>query len=110
MPTHAKRESPRKQQAKRKPRELGAMAAGLVPVADRRGSLLGTGLYSPASEIALRLVSAELVADGATWLGMLRARLRAAIARRAPMLDTVNDACRLVFSEADELPGITVGR
>ena len=36
----------------------------------------------------------------------LRARLRAAIARRKPLLDAANDACRLCFSEADELPGL----
>jgi 23S rRNA (cytosine1962-C5)-methyltransferase len=84
--------------------------AGLMPVTDRRGSLLGTALYSPASEIALRLVSQELLADEAEWLDLLRTRLRAAIARRAPMLNAENDACRLVFSEADELPGLTADR
>lgn len=88
----------------------GEMAAGLVPVADRRGALLGTALYSPASEIALRLISPELIAVEAEWLRLLRERLRAAIARRAGMLDEQNDAARLVFSEADALPGITVDR
>jgi 23S rRNA (cytosine1962-C5)-methyltransferase len=88
----------------------GELAAGLVPVADRRGALLGTALYSPASEIALRLVSTELLTDDAAWLELLRARLRAAIARRAEMFDNENDAARLVFSEADELPGTTVDR
>ena len=39
------------------PAPSDAIPAGLVPITDRRGSLLGTGLYSPASEIALRLVS-----------------------------------------------------
>jgi 23S rRNA (cytosine1962-C5)-methyltransferase len=84
--------------------------AGLMPVADRRGALLGTALYSPASEIALRLVSAELVADEAAWLDLLRERLGAAIARRAEMFDSENDAARLAFSEADALPGMTVDR
>jgi len=88
----------------------GEPAAGLVPVTDRRGLLLGTALYSPASEIALRLVSSELIVGEAAWLGLLRERLRASIARRAGMLDENNDACRLVFSEADALPGITVDR
>lgn len=82
--------------------------AGLMPVTDRRGALLGTALYSPASEIALRLISPELVADEAAWLEILRGRLRAAMARRRSMFDPENDACRLVFSEADDLPGITV--
>ncbi len=86
------------------------LAAGLVPVADRRGAQLGTALYSPASEIALRLISAERVPDDAAWLELLQERMRAAIARRAEMLDENNDACRLVFSEADALPGITVDK
>ncbi len=77
----------------------------LIPVADQRGIFLGTALYSPASQIALRLVSREAL-DRAAWLEQLRARLRSAIARRKPMLDGANDACRLAFSEADELPGL----
>jgi len=87
----------------------GELNAGLVAVTDRRGVLLGTGLYSPASEIALRLVSQDLITE-AKWLELLRERLRAAIVRRRPLLDQDNDACRLVFSEADELPGITVDK
>ena len=77
----------------------------LVPVADGRGLLLGTALYSPSSQIALRLVSREAVEHDA-WIKQLEARLRAAIARRRPLLDAANDACRLCFSEADELPGV----
>jgi 23S rRNA (cytosine1962-C5)-methyltransferase len=87
----------------------GELSAGLVPVTDRRGALLGTGLYSPASEIALRLLSRNLITE-TTWLELLRERLTAAIARRRPLLDQDNDACRLVFSEADELPGITADK
>jgi 23S rRNA (cytosine1962-C5)-methyltransferase len=77
----------------------------LIPVADQRGISLGTALYSPASQIALRLVSRQTL-DHAAWLKLLAARLRAAIARRKPMLDAANDACRLCFSEADALPGL----
>jgi 23S rRNA (cytosine1962-C5)-methyltransferase len=74
-------------------------------VADSRGLLLGTALYSPTSQIALRLISREAV-DEAAWLQLLETRLRAAIARRRPLLDERTDACRLCFSEADELPGL----
>ena len=77
----------------------------LIPVADQRGIFLGTALYSPASQIALRMVSRQAL-DHAAWLKLLAARMRAAIARRKPMLDAANDACRLCFSEADELPGL----
>ena len=90
------------------PAEPEAIPAGLMPVTDRRGTPLGTALYSPASEIALRLISPDLVADETAWLDLLRTRLRAAVARRGPLLDADNNATRIVFSEADELPGITV--
>ncbi len=42
----------------------------LLPVADSRGLLLGTALYSPASQIALRLVSREAI-DQQEWLQLL---------------------------------------
>jgi 23S rRNA (cytosine1962-C5)-methyltransferase len=77
----------------------------LLQVADNRGLFLGTALYSPSSQIAMRLVSRQPV-DHAGWLELLELRLRAAIARRKLLLDAENDACRLCFSEADELPGI----
>lgn len=81
----------------------------LLPVADSRGIFLGTVLYSPASQIALRLVSRASL-DHAAWLKLLEDRLRAAIARRKPLLDSANDACRLCFSEADELPGLVADK
>jgi 23S rRNA (cytosine1962-C5)-methyltransferase len=81
----------------------------LLPVADGRSLLLGTALYSPASQITLRLVSRDAIGH-AEWLELLAARLRQAIARRKPMLDPENDACRLCFSEADELPGIVIDK
>ena len=77
----------------------------LLPVADNRGLLIGTALYSPASQIALRMVAREAL-DEAAWLKLLAVRLRMALERRRPLLDAENDACRLCFSEADELPGI----
>ncbi len=81
----------------------------LLPVADSRGLLLGTALYSPASQIALRLVSRDAIGK-AEWLQLLATRLRRAVARRKSMLNTENDACRLCFSEADELPGVVVDK
>lgn len=86
-----------------------AEAPPLLPVADNRGLLLGTALYSPTSQITLRLVSRDAISQ-AEWLELMAARLRQAIARRKPMLNTENDACRLCFSEADELPGIVVDK
>lgn len=87
----------------------GEEAPDLLPVADSRGLFLGVALYSPTSQIALRLVSRESL-DRAAWLELLASRLRVAIARRKPLLDAGNDACRLCFSEADELPGLIVDK
>ena len=87
----------------------GAEAPALLPVADSRGLLLGTALFSPISQIALRMVSRGAI-DESEWLKLLEARLRVAIARRKRLLDLETNACRLCFSEADELPGIVVDK
>jgi len=81
----------------------------LLPVADSRGLLLGTALYSPSSQIALRLISRDAI-DEAAWLKLLASRLQQAIARRKPLLSDLTNACRLCFSEADELPGLVVDK
>jgi len=81
----------------------------LIPVADNRGLLLGTALYRPSSQLALRMVSREAI-DERGWLQLLAARLRASIARRRPLLSEDTNACRLAFCEADELPGLVVDK
>ncbi|MGA9673020.1 MAG: class I SAM-dependent rRNA methyltransferase [Terracidiphilus sp.] len=84
----------------------------LLSVADSRGLLLGTALYSPSSQIALRMVSREAI-DEAGWLELLATRLRASIIRRLPRLkakDSKTDSCRLCFSEADEIPGLIIDK
>ncbi len=88
------------------------MLRQLLPVADSRGLLLGTALYSPTSQIALRMVSHEAIGE-AEWLELLGRRLKKAIGRRIPVLDSeerMSDACRLCFSEADEIPGLIVDK
>ncbi|MGB7585539.1 MAG: class I SAM-dependent rRNA methyltransferase [Terriglobales bacterium] len=78
----------------------------VVQVCDERGKFLGTAFYSSASQIAIRLISREMVKD---LNALLRDRLRAAIAYRERVVrDT--DAYRVVFSEADFLPGLIVDR
>jgi len=84
----------------------------LLPVADYRGVLLGTALYSPSSQIALRLVSREAIGE-AEWLDLLGRRLSSAIDRRVPELNSKqidSDSFRLCFSEADEIPGLVVDK
>lgn len=77
-----------------------------MQLCDERGKLLGTAFYSGASQIAVRLLSKEAIKD---LTGLLRERIRAAIAYRERFVrDT--DAYRVVFSEADFLPGLIVDR
>jgi 23S rRNA (cytosine1962-C5)-methyltransferase len=85
----------------------------VVVVADSRGIALGTALSSTASQIALRVLTREILQDRDSFLRLLRKRLVSAIVlrRRMGLLDSATtDACRLVFSEADELPGLIVDR
>ena len=90
----------------------GAGAAdppALLPVADSRGLLLGTALYSASSQIALRMISREAI-DEESWLELMADRLRRAILRRRPLLSDQTDSCRLCFSEADEIPGLVADK
>lgn len=78
----------------------------LVSVADERGKLLGTALYSSSSQIAIRMIARDAVGDLAS---LLRERIQAAIAYRERVVENT-DAYRVVFSEADLLPGLIVDR
>ena len=86
-----------------------AEAPALLPVADMRGMLLGTALFSPTSQIALRMVSREAITES-QWLELLATRLRTDIQRRKRLLDADTDSVRLCFSEADELPGLILDK
>jgi len=95
------------------PKQDAAPEAGsLVTVADSRNIPLGTALYSSASQIAARLVSRTPELSRAQYLADLRMRIDAALALRRELAPvTANDtAHRLIFSEADNLPGIVADR
>ncbi len=81
---------------------------GLVDVVSGRGAYLGTGLFSAASKIRVRILSrnGNDRFDDAFW----RRRLRYAVDYRRTVMREDFDACRLVFGEADGLPGLTVDR
>ena len=78
----------------------------LVRVHDQRGKFLGTALYSSSSQIAIRMISHGSVAD---LPALVAERIRAAIAYRKELVRNT-DAYRIVFSEADFLPGLIVDR
>ncbi len=84
----------------------------LVTVTDSRGIPLGTAIYSAASQIALRLVSSQAALPRAAYLEQVRDRVRAALDLRDQLApeSSDNNACRLLFSEADALPGIVADR
>jgi 23S rRNA (cytosine1962-C5)-methyltransferase len=81
--------------------------AGAVRVSDQRGKPLGIALWSPRSEISLRLLDRDPDAtiDGAWW----HTALSRTIARRAPLGVDAN-AYRLVHGEGDALPSLVVDR
>ncbi len=85
-----------------------APAGSLVEVRDERGRSLGSALYSNSSQIAIRLVSSGVLAEQA-WPELLRHRISAAVQFRQDVVrDT--DSYRVIFSEADLLPGLIVDR
>ena len=81
--------------------------AGVVEVADSRGRRLGQALWSPASEISLRLLdrNADTPVDAAWW----KNRIHDAAARRADLAAHTN-AYRLVHGEADGCPSLICDR
>jgi 23S rRNA (cytosine1962-C5)-methyltransferase len=84
----------------------GIPPGSLVTVSDPRGKPLGTALYSTSSQIAVRMLSGEPITD---FSALLRQRIVSAIAYREGLVrDT--DAYRVIFSEADFLPGLIVDR
>lgn len=85
-------------------RPENAQPGDTVTVLDPRGLPLGTAHFSAASQIALRLFSTQLEPLDEAFF---RQRLSAAIAHRRKAVENSN-ACRLVFSEADRLPGLIV--
>jgi len=79
--------------------------AGVVAVIDPRGKHLGKALFSPSSEIRLRLLDrrAEATIDAAWW----RARIAAAQERRRGIDAT---GYRVVHAEGDGLPSLVIDR
>jgi 23S rRNA (cytosine1962-C5)-methyltransferase len=81
-------------------------AGAVVRVHDQRGKFLGTALYSSSSQIAIRMISHGSVAD---LPALVAERVRAAMAYRKELISNT-DAYRVVFGEADFLPGLIVDR
>ena len=85
--------------------ENGALADVVSP----KGAYLGTGFVSLHSKIRVRLISrnANDTFDAAFW----RRRVEYAWAYRKTVLEPADlTACRVIFGEADQFPGLTVDR
>lgn len=81
----------------------------LVDVVSQKGAYLGTGFLSQQSKIRVRLLSrnANDSFDEAFW----RRRVQYAWDYRKTVLDPADlDACRVIFGEADQFPGLTVDK
>ncbi len=83
------------------------LSGQVVQVQAPNGRVLGQAFYNGGSKIALRWLTDDAAqkVDRAFWI----ARLKAALDYRQRVVCNSN-ACRLVFSEADAIPGLIVDR
>lgn len=77
----------------------------VVTVLDFRGRYLGTGFYNPHSMITVRILTQSHETIAAS---LIATRIRSAIAFRRQFWRPDTDSYRLVFGEADRLPGLIV--
>ncbi len=82
----------------------GAGRGDVVRVTDQAGRTLGTGHYSSASQIALRMLSARVENVDRAFF---RERIAAAARHRQRVVQDAT-AYRLVFAEADLLPALII--
>lgn len=86
----------------------GAENGSVVDVVSQKGTYLGSGLLSEKSKIRIRLISqnANDRFDESFW----KRAVKYAVDYRAAVMGEGFSACRLVFGEADRLPGLTVDK
>jgi len=81
----------------------------VVEVADFQENFLAYGFYNAQSRVAVRLLSWD--ENQAIDAGWWRKRIQQAVAARRQLLETQQtNTCRLIFSEADFLPGLIVDK
>ena len=80
----------------------------VVDVFSEKGTYLGSGFYNEQSKILVRVLSKN--ANDAFDEAFFRRRIRYAIDYRRTVMGEDFNACRLIFGEADGLPGWTVDR
>ena len=80
----------------------------LVDVTNQKGAYLGTGLLSLNSKIRIRIISRN--ANDRFDEAFFERRIRWAVEYRKTVLSGDIHACRLIFGEADWMPGVTVDK
>lgn len=83
-----------------------AVNGGLIAVQDFDGYPMGTGFYNSNSKITIRMMSRRK--DAVIDEAFLRERVQAAWDYRKCTVDT--SSCRVIFGEADFLPGLVVDK
>lgn len=81
---------------------------GITDVFSSKGAWLGAGIYSPASKIAVRVLSDN--ANESFSDAFFERRIRYALDYRRRVMGGDFGSCRLVFGESDGLPGVTVDK
>ncbi len=85
-----------------------APGGALIHVRDQRGRRLGSALFSSASQIAVRLLTSEEITEGQIP-ALLSSRIAAAVHFRQRVVRN-SDSYRVIFSEADLLPGLILDK
>lgn len=80
----------------------------LVDVFSDKNRYLGTGFINDASKIRIRIISRNT--NDKFDAAFFERRLRYAVDYRSTVMGNDFNSCRLVFGEADMLPGLTVDR
>ncbi len=79
-----------------------------VDVVSQKGTYLGTGFYSEKSKIRVRILAVN--ANETFGEAFFERRLRYAVEYRKTVMQEDFSCCRIIFGEADGLPGLTVDR
>lgn len=80
----------------------------IIDVVSQKGKYLGSGFYNDNSKIVVRLISRN--ANDVFDSDFFRRRIRYAIDYRLTVMQDELNAFRVIFGEADELPGLTVDK
>ncbi len=80
----------------------------IVRLLNHKGEFMAYGFYNDQSRVALRLLEWDEQAEvNEAWF---RAKVAMAVNARADVLNEQTNTCRLIFSEADYLPGLIVDK